>query len=92
MESISNRIVRGLWKTKEIGWKDIPSMGYSGGILVIGMRGVLNCEMMLGECSILYLFEDRRHEWRWAFICMYNRGEKKEKDLLWKDLDDCKQK
>lgn len=76
MEFISVGIVCGLWKTKEISWKELSARGAFGGILVIRNDCLLNREVVLGECSISCLFEDCRNRWRCVFIVVYSRGER----------------
>lgn len=49
-------------------------------------------EVLLGEVTFSYLFKNCREGIIWVFTGVYCRGNKKGRDLLWKELYVCKQK
>lgn len=87
MENIAEGIIWSLWKIKEIGWLELPTNGASGDIVLFWNEDFLGrMQTLVGECTIPCLFDDRRSDTKWDFIRVYNRGEERERRILWKDL------
>lgn len=65
----------------------------ASGVTILWNEDYTNCEKLVkGESSISCLFKNCRGGLTWAFLGVYCRGNREEKDILWKELDVCRTK
>lgn len=53
---------------------------------------VMYKDMMMGEVTLLCLFEACQGKEQWVFYGVYCRGLKREWEMLWLELERCRQK
>lgn len=91
MEEVNQVIINDLWHNRKVKWEFLPTVGAAGGVVIMWVRDKLNCkETEIGRVSLTCLFEQGGGREPWAFSGMYCRGTREEKDWLWSQLHQCK--
>ena len=89
-ESIDRTFVASIWRSRFKEWVLLPSIGRSGGILIIwDVRSLKIKESLVGEFSVSVLVEDEvRGDW-W-FTGVYGPSKKRQRKDFWDELSGLK--
>lgn len=76
-----------------MGWHGIPAKGSVGGIVILWIEYFVKCnDILKAEYSVSCLFKNCRGGLIWIFTGVHYRGSREDKDVLWKELGECKVK
>jgi hypothetical protein len=87
LEFISRRLIRSLWGCAYVDWCYVPSLGASGGILLMWDKRVVNrMEVEVGDYVTTCSFKNVNDGYEWAFVGVYGPNGDLDRHFLWDEL------
>ncbi|KAL5716197.1 hypothetical protein ACHQM5_017921 [Ranunculus cassubicifolius] len=84
---LDHRVLKQLWGNKPHGWAEVPSIGASGGMVIIWDSLRLQAlEILKGDYSLSVRFKDLDLGEEWAFTNVYGPVNPSEKIDFWSEL------
>jgi hypothetical protein len=87
LELISRKSIRSLWGCPYVDWCFVPSLGASGGILLMWDKRVVNrMEVDVGDYVVACSFKNVDDGYEWAFAGVYGPNGDSDRCFLWDEL------
>ncbi|OVA11388.1 hypothetical protein BVC80_8579g14 [Macleaya cordata] len=88
MMKVTDYFIKTIWGGNNFGWRWIPSIGRSGGLILIWDEDILNLEdEQIGNHSISVQFGNIDDNFKWGLTNAYAPNESTGRKNFWKELD-----